>query len=146
MILQNILQEMYYIYICILESSGHASRGLDSSRAPQLLYNAGRRLKFLFLFYYVSLRQVSHTVGLHLVTCCKSFHIIVEKHKRSYTLRGNPSQSRNKYAKIIRSYTSEATVPRLCDPPTFGSESGYVSGCVCIRLPQDAVLVRVLHA
>ena len=66
------------------------------------MFNAGRRLKFLSPFYYVSLIYVSHTVGLHLVTFRQSFHIIVEKHIRSYTFRGNPSQFQE--TNVPRSY------------------------------------------
>ena len=41
-------------------------------------------------------------MGLHLVTCCQSFHIIVEKHIRSYMFRGNPSQFQE--TNVPRSY------------------------------------------
>ena len=36
--------------------------------APQLLFNAGRRVKFLSTFYYASQTYVSHPFGVHLVT------------------------------------------------------------------------------
>ena len=36
--------------------------------APQLLFNAGRRLKFLSTFYYASEIYIAHPFGAHLVT------------------------------------------------------------------------------
>ena len=66
-------------------------------------------------------------MGLHLVTCCQSFHIIVEKHKRSYTLRGNPSHIRLRQPS--RDFVTLLHLDRNLD--TFLDAFAYV----CPRMP-----------